>query len=97
MELNRILVIDDEPVVCDGCRFVLSEKGYLVDACLTGRQGLDTLLKGTYGLALLDLKLPDMDGMEVLRVAKNDKPDAHIIIMTGYYKILKLTSIVKKL
>jgi two-component system NtrC family response regulator len=84
MEPSRILVIDDEPVVCDGCRFVLSEKGYLVDACLTGREGLDTLLINNYDLALLDLKLPDMDGMEILRIVKNDKPDVYVMIMTGY-------------
>jgi two-component system NtrC family response regulator len=84
MEPGKILVIDDEPVICDACRFVLSDKGYRVDACLTGRQGLDTLLKGNYDLALLDLKLPDMEGMEILRIVQNDKPDAYIIIMTGY-------------
>jgi DNA-binding NtrC family response regulator len=84
MEPSRILVIDDEPVVCDGCRFVLSEIGYLVDACLTGREGLDMLLINNYDLALLDLKLPDMDGMEILRIVKNDKPDVYIMIMTGY-------------
>jgi DNA-binding NtrC family response regulator len=80
----KILIIDDEPIICEGCRLVLSEKGYLVDTRQTGREGLDLLLEGSYDLALLDLKLADMNGMEILRIVSNDKPDVYVIIMTGY-------------
>jgi two-component system NtrC family response regulator len=84
MEPSKIIIIDDEPVVCEGCCLVLSEKGYSVDTCQTGREGLDSLLGGKYDLALLDLKLPEMDGMDILRIVKKDKPDVYIIVMTGY-------------
>jgi DNA-binding response OmpR family regulator len=70
----KILIIDDEPTICEGCRLVLSEKGYLVETSQKGREGLDLLLEGTYDLALLDLKLPDMNGMEILQIVGNDKP-----------------------
>jgi two-component system NtrC family response regulator len=80
----KILIIDDESIICEGCRLVLSEKGYLVDTRQTGREGLDLLLEGSYDLALLDLKLADMNGMEILRIVSNDKPDVYVIIMTGY-------------
>ena len=83
MHRSHILIIDDEPVVCDGCRTVLSEK-YRVDACMTGKEGLDAFLEGQYDLALLDMKLPDTDGMEVLRIIRQDKPGAYVIVMTGY-------------
>ena len=83
MQRSYILVIDDEPVICEGCRLVLSEK-YSVDVSNSGKHGLDTLLKGQYDLALLDMKLPDMDGMEVLRIVRQDKPGVYIIVMTGY-------------
>ncbi|MGD1967448.1 MAG: sigma-54 dependent transcriptional regulator [Desulfobacterales bacterium] len=83
MHRSHILIIDDEPVVCDGCRTVLSEK-YRVDACMTGKEGLDAFLEGQYDLALLDMKLPDTDGMEVLRIIHQDKPGAYVIVMTGY-------------
>jgi DNA-binding NtrC family response regulator len=83
MQRSHILVIDDEPVICEGCRLALSDK-YSVDVCNSGRQGLDTLLKGQYDLALLDMKLPDMDGMEILRIVRQDKPGVYIIVMTGY-------------
>ncbi|MBW2468949.1 MAG: sigma-54-dependent Fis family transcriptional regulator [Deltaproteobacteria bacterium] len=83
MHRSHILIIDDEAVVCDGCRAVLSEK-YAVDACMTGKEGLDAFLKGRYDLALLDMKLPDTDGMEVLRIIRQDKSAAYVIVMTGY-------------
>ena len=83
MQRRHILVIDDEPVICEGCRLALADK-YSVDICHTGQEGLDTLLKGQYDLALLDMKLPDMDGMEVLRIMQQDKPAVYVIVMTGY-------------
>jgi two-component system NtrC family response regulator len=95
MEPSKILVIDDETVICDGCRLVLSEKGYSVNSCRTGREGLDTLLRGKYDLAMLDLKLPDIDGMEILRIVKNDKPEVYIIIMTGYSTVKNAVAAMK--
>ncbi len=83
MHRSRILIIDDEPVVCDGCRAVISEK-YTVDACMTGKEGLDMLFEGQYDLVLLDMKLPDTDGMEVLRIIDQDKAGVYVIVMTGY-------------
>jgi len=83
MQRSHILVIDDEPVICEGCRLALADK-YSVDTCYTGQEGLDTLLKGKYDLALLDMKLPDMDGMEILRIVRQDKPGVYVIVMTGY-------------
>jgi len=83
MQGSHILVIDDEPIICEGCRLALSEI-HSVDVCHTGEEGLDTLLKGQYDLALLDMKLPDMDGMEVLRIVSQDKPGIYVIVMTGY-------------
>ena len=67
MEPIRILVIDDEPVICDGCRLTLSDRCFAVDSCNSGTKGLEMLLGGEYDLALLDMKLPDMNGMEILR------------------------------
>ena len=83
MQRGLILVIDDEPVICEGCRLTLADQ-YSVDVCNTGREGVDTLLKGQYDLVLLDMKLPDMDGMEILRIVRQDKPGVYIIVMTGY-------------
>ena len=80
----RILVIDDEPVICDGCRLILSEKGYQVDTCPSGSSGLASIATGAYDVILLDMKLPDMDGMEILKRVRTDQPAVNIIVMTGY-------------
>ena len=87
MEPIRILVIDDEPVICDGCRLSLADRGFVVDTCQSGTKGLEMLLGAEYDLALLDMKLPDMNGMEILRHVKNEKPGIYIIVMTGYSSV----------
>jgi DNA-binding NtrC family response regulator len=87
MEPANILVIDDEPAVCSGCRLVLKEEGHSVDVYMTGREGLDAIIKGRFDVVLLDLKLPDMDGMEILRTVRNQKRDEYLIVMTGYSSV----------
>jgi two-component system NtrC family response regulator len=87
MEPSNILIIDDERVICDGCRLALSGRGHSVDICMTGRAGIDAILKGTYDLALLDMKLPDMDGMDILRTVEKEKRSVYVIVMTGYSSV----------
>jgi DNA-binding NtrC family response regulator len=84
MKPRRILVIDDESVICDACRLVLAEKGHRVDHCLTGNAGLLAIEGGTYDLILLDVKLPDVDGMEILKSVRERGPVPVVIVMTGY-------------
>jgi len=80
----KIIVIDDERVICEGIRLALSDVGHSVGICMTGRAGLEAILKGKYDLALLDMKLPDMDGMDILRTIEREKLSVYIIVMTGY-------------
>ena len=84
MEPIRTLVLDDEPVICEACRECLAERGHSVDTRLTGREGLEAILQGNYEVILLDMKLPDLDGMEILRTLRKEKPGETIIVMTGY-------------
>jgi DNA-binding NtrC family response regulator len=84
MELVSILVIDDERTICEGCRLILSDIGHEVDTCTNGKTGLQAILKGAYAVTLLDMKLPDIDGMDILRTVRKEKPDEYIIVMTGY-------------
>jgi DNA-binding NtrC family response regulator len=87
MEGSRILVIDDERVICEGCRLTLSDQGFVVETCRSGKKGLEMLLEEEFDLALLDMKLPDMNGMEILRNLKNEKPGVYVIVMTGYSSV----------
>jgi two-component system NtrC family response regulator len=84
MEPIRILVLDDEKNICSGCRLALSDAHYSADTFLTGRAGLDAALKGNYDVMLLDMKLPDMDGMDILRAVRKEKPGTYVIVMTGH-------------
>ena len=57
---KKILIIDDEPAICSGCRMILDEYGYSVDVAASGRRGLEKLGKTTFDLVLLDIKMPEM-------------------------------------
>ena len=84
MKPLRVLVIDDESVICEACRLVLGEKGHGVDRCLTGRAGLLAIERNHYELILLDMKLPDIDGTEILKTVRQKTPAPCVIVMTGY-------------
>ena len=79
-----IIVIDNENVICDACNLVLTERGHAVDYFKTGKTGLLAVERGSYDLALLDIKLPDMDGMEILKIMRKKRPEVRVIVMTGY-------------
>lgn len=80
----RILVIDDELTVCQSCRKLLTEDGYNVITAQGGFEGLERARKEEFDLVLVDLKVPDIDGMEVVEILKREQPDTAVIIMTGY-------------
>ena len=84
MKPLRVLVIDDESVICEACRLVLGEKGHGVDRCLTGKAGLLAIERSPYDLILLNMKLPDIDGTEILKTVSEKTPAPCVIVMTGY-------------
>lgn len=84
MDKPRVLVIDDEEIVRISCLRTLQPEGYEVKVVQSGAEGIKILEKETFDLVLTDLKMPDMDGIEVLRRVKEGWPDAEIIIITGY-------------
>jgi len=84
MKTLKVLVIDDESVICDACRLVLEEKGHGVDRCLTGTEGLQAIERSPYDIILLDMKLPDIDGTEILKTVREKTPAPCVIVMTGY-------------
>jgi DNA-binding response OmpR family regulator len=79
-----ILVIDDDPDVCRVLSENLSGQGFRVATAMSGSEGVEKARQGRYGLIILDLKLPDVSGMEVLRRIRNFDKDVVIIILTGY-------------
>ena len=87
MKPINILVVDDEATIRNGCRLVLADQGYKVQCFATGREGLQSIRSYLPDIVLLDLKLPDLDGLEILSSLKKTNPNTYVIIMTGYATI----------
>jgi heterodisulfide reductase subunit A len=80
----RILVVDDELIVRDSLKEWLEEEGFSVDMAESGPDALKRLAEGPYHLMLTDIKMPGMDGVEVLQKAKESCPDLCVVMMTAY-------------
>ena len=81
---SRILVVDDEEPVRDSLTEILRLEGYEVDAEGSGEAALDAVQRANYDLILLDLKMPGMDGIDVMRAVAKTSPDTKIILLTGH-------------
>lgn len=85
--VNDVLVIDDEVAVNNNLRKILSKKGYEVDQATTRDEALEKIARNAYRLVLLDLKIPGVKGLELLKVIRETRPKAMVIIITGYASI----------
>jgi two-component system response regulator PilR (NtrC family) len=80
----RILIVDDEQSICDVLSISLKKEGYVVAAETNPRKALDRLKREPFDLVLQDLKMPEMDGIDLLREVKKLREDTVVIIMTAY-------------
>jgi len=87
MSKGRILVIDDEDIVRLSCSRTLVPEGYELAMAKNGQEGLKILEEGSYDLVLTDLKMPNMDGIEVLAKIKERWPSTDVVIVTGYQTV----------
>jgi two-component system response regulator HydG len=83
----KVLVIDDEVIVVNSVRRILTRKGYRVESAFTGRDALQRIQDGNYRLVLLDMRLPDWDGLLLLSRIKHTNPDLPVLVVTGYSSI----------
>ncbi|MBN1103969.1 MAG: response regulator, partial [Deltaproteobacteria bacterium] len=81
---RHVLLMEDEPSLARGLKMVLTKKGYGVDLAETGTRALGSLDARDFDLLVADLRLPDMDGMEVIRAVREAKPETEVIVITGY-------------
>ena len=79
-----VLVVDDEPEVGTFFRHLLDGRGFEVTAAGSGLEAREALKSARFDVALVDLKLPDTDGLELLRLIKARQPACEVVIMTGY-------------
>jgi len=92
----RILVIDDDQQLANMLVEFLVKMGYQATAAYSGREGLTQFEQGDFQLVILDLKLPDMDGLEILEAIKAVDSRAVVLIITGYGTIESSVNAVKK-
>ena len=80
----NILVIDDEETMRDSCRQTLSRDGNRIEVAESGSKGLSLLEAESFDLVILDLKMPGLSGMEVLKKIKQNDPETMVVVITGY-------------
>jgi formate/nitrite transporter len=81
---KRILVVDDEPTVREACERIFRERGYDVETAANGRDGLARTQAGYFDCALVDLRMPDLDGMEIVRRSRAERGHMAVVVITGY-------------
>ncbi|MCX7794737.1 MAG: sigma-54 dependent transcriptional regulator [Thermodesulfovibrionales bacterium] len=81
---GKILVVDDEKDILRALEFILSREGYTVTTATNGQEAMELLKNEEYDLVLTDLRMPGMDGMEVLEKSLQLRPSTAVIIMTAY-------------
>jgi DNA-binding NtrC family response regulator len=80
----HVLLVEDEKNVANGLKLILDDAGYNVDVALNGQKALDIFKGDGIDLVVSDLRLPDIDGIEVIKEIKAQKPSTEIIVITGY-------------
>jgi two-component system nitrogen regulation response regulator NtrX len=84
MPTDTILIVDDEESIRKSLKDILGDEGYEVATAASGREALDVLAEAQPALALLDIAMPDMDGIETLRRFKEARPDMQVVMITGH-------------
>ena len=81
---SRILIVDDEESMRDGCRQVLAPEGFVLKEASSGVEALEAIRRESFDLVVLDLKMPRVDGLEILRCMREESPATAAVVITGY-------------
>ena len=95
MTPKKILIVDDESTISTSLGRILEREGYVVAQAENGKKAIDLLKKEPFHLILTDLKMPEVDGFEVLKQAKSISPDSIIIVLTAYVSVESAISAMK--
>jgi CheY-like chemotaxis protein/glycine cleavage system H lipoate-binding protein len=91
----RLLVVDDEEAICEGCRRIFSRQGIRVEKSSNAVEGLKLAASGDFSAVLLDIKMPELDGLQFLEALRAQKPDVPVILMTGYPSVPNAISAIR--
>ena len=84
---KRILIVDDEENAREGLAKILKKSGYITSTAENGEDALETLKKNKYDLVISDIKMPRMDGMQLLKKIRKIAPDIGMIMVTAYGEV----------
>jgi DNA-binding NtrC family response regulator len=93
--MGDILVMEDEETVAKGLEMVLAEEGYRVALAATGHDAIDTFAHKEFDLLVADLRLPDMDGLDVIKMVKEKWPGTEVVVITGYSSVTSVVTSMK--
>jgi len=83
-EKVAILIVDDDPSITEVLKLILEARGYEVDTASTGNEAIEKSKSKVYNLAILDIRLPDMEGTKLLKAMRDSSPKMVKIMLTGY-------------
>ncbi|MEM3626457.1 MAG: response regulator [Candidatus Bathyarchaeia archaeon] len=95
-ETARILIVDDDENIRKVLTTILEEEGYKVESVDTGQKAIEITKKKIYNLALIDVRLPDMEGIELLTKVRDTTPKMRKVIITGYPTLQNAIAAVNK-
>jgi len=84
---NLIIVIDDDEIMRLSCEQILRKSGYRIETYSNGQAGIRRLREIRSPLLIVDIKMPELDGFEVIKIVRNLDPDLSIVVITGYATI----------
>ncbi|QKG80739.1 sigma-54-dependent transcriptional regulator [Tenuifilum thalassicum] len=94
--MSKILVIDDEKAIRNTLKDILEVEGHTVDVAEDGHMGLELFNGGKYEIVLCDIKMPQMDGIEVLEKLQEQQPDVPVVMISGHGNIDTAVEAIKK-
>ena len=86
-EKTKILVVDDDQSITEVLKVILEARGYEVDTASTGKEAIEKSKEKIYNLAILDIRLPDMEGTKLLKAMRETTPKMVKIMLTGYTQL----------
>lgn len=81
---GNILVVDDEPVIVQSCKRILKSEGYNISTATSGQDAINILQDKDYDLVITDLRMPEVDGIALIKWLRSSKPKIGVIVITGY-------------
>ncbi|MFH0782849.1 MAG: sigma-54 dependent transcriptional regulator [Pseudomonadota bacterium] len=92
----RLAIVDDEEIVCRRLSQALSGEDFEVEAFIIGRSFLERMVQQPFDIVFLDMRLPDIDGLEILDRVKNLRPETEVVIITGYKSVETAIEAIRK-